>query len=211
MIRAAWRLVELALLALGAFGLATLAGILLYEPPAPGPYAAIVVLSEGVAADGTLSAQTAARTRTGVDLYEAGLAPLVVFSGGKGGPEPKSKGALMADVAVASGLPRDVVRVEGASHSTLHNALYTARLAPDLQDQPILIVTHRYHAMRALASFWWAGFGDVTFAAADPARIVWDGAEWEPVKWAGNTARAAVFSLGTLLGAGGPQLDELLR
>lgn len=210
-IRAFWRLLELSLLALLAFAMATLVGILLYEPPAQRPYAAIVVLSEGVSADGTLSVQTAQRTLTGVARYEAGVAPLVVFSGGDGGPEPKSKAAHMADVAIDAGLPAEVALIEGASHSTLQNALYTARLAPQLRDQPILLVTHRYHGMRARASFWWAGFRDVSFAAADPDEIVWAGAQWEPVKWAGNTARAAAFSLASLVGLGGPQLDAFLK
>lgn len=209
-IRAIWRLIEAGFLILIGFALATLAGIVLYEPPERGEYAAIVVLSHGVAADGTLSPQTAARTETGVALYEAGLAPRVVFSGGLGGLEPKSKGALMADAAIADGLPESVAEIEGDSHSTLQNALYTARLAPDLLDQPILVVTHRYHGMRSLASFWWAGFEDVEFAAADPGRIVWHGAGVEPIKWVGNVLRAAVFSIGDAIGFGGPELDALL-
>lgn len=211
MIRALWRLLELGLLALLGFAMATLTGILLYEPPEQGSYAAIVVLSEGVAADGTLSAQTAQRTLAGVSFYESGAAPLVIFSGGDGGPEPKSKGALMADVAIDAGLPAENSRVEGASHSTLQNALYTARIAPELLDAPIILVTHRYHGMRARASFWWAGFRNVSFAAADPEEIVWAGAQWEPIKWAANTARATAFSLATLIGLSGPRLDAFLK
>ncbi|MDD9715578.1 YdcF family protein [Dinoroseobacter sp. PD6] len=208
--RALWQLCKIGVLVLMGFAVATFAGIVLYEPPARSEYAAIVVLSHGVAADGTLSPQTAARTQAGLDAFEAGYAPKVIFSGGLGGLEPASKGALMAEAAIAAGLPAEVAMVEGESHSTLQNALFTARLVPELRDQPVLLVTHRYHGMRSIASFWWAGFRDLDLVAADPDRIEWQGAAAEPIKWAGNMVRGAVYSVAAALGLGGPRLDALL-
>lgn len=206
------RLFQAGIIAAALCVMASLGSVLLYEPPARNTtYAAIVVLSEGVFPDGELSAQTAARTMTAVALFEDGLAPRVVFSGGLGGTEPASKGALMADVAREAGLPADAILIEGDSHSTLQNALFTADIVPELRQSPVLLVTHRYHGLRSLASFWWAGFEDVSFAAADPDAIVWDGAEWEPVKWAGNIVRAAAFSIATAVGVDRATADPWLR
>ncbi|MEM1079568.1 MAG: YdcF family protein [Pseudomonadota bacterium] len=209
--RGVLRLAEIGLLLLVGFGLATLAGILLYEPPNREDYAAIVVLSHGAFPDGSLTAQTEARTRAGISLYETGLAPRLVMSGGKADADPAPKAVLMAGLARTEGVPETALLVEDASHSTLQNALYTARLAPELLDAPILLVTHRYHGARSVASFWWAGFEDIHLAAADPEDAVWGGAEWEPIKWAGNTVRAAGYSVAAGLGLGTPRLDMVLN
>ncbi|WP_424970065.1 YdcF family protein [Dinoroseobacter sp. S76] len=206
-----WRLIEIGLLLLVGFGLATLAGILLYDAPERDDYAAIVVLSHGALPDGSLTAQSEARTRAGIALYETGIAPRLVMSGGQGTTDPESKAALMAALARSEGVPDEALLAEGGSHSTLQNALYTARLAPDLLEAPILLVTHRYHGARSIASFWWAGFEDIHFAAADPEEIIWPGAEWEPIKWAGNVLRAAGYSIASGIGLEGPQLDTVLN
>ncbi|WP_424976209.1 YdcF family protein [Dinoroseobacter sp. S124A] len=211
MTRALWRLAEIGLLLLVGFGLATLAGILLYDPPDRSDYAAIVVLSHGAFPDGGLTDQTEARTRAGIALYEAGRAPMLVMSGGQADTDPAPKAVLMAELARTEGVADAALLVEDASHSTLQNALFTARLAPDLQEAPILLVTHRYHGARSIASFWWAGFDDIHFAAADPQDPVWPGSQWEPIKWAGNVVRAAGYSVARAVGVDGPQLDAVLN
>jgi len=77
-------------------------------PPAPDLQAdAIVVLAAGLRADGRPTAATAARVRAGVALWEAGVAPTIVMTGGtlRAGLPPA--GAAMATLAVALGVPAE--------------------------------------------------------------------------------------------------------
>ena len=102
----------------------------------------------------------------------------------------------MRDIAVAAGIPPEAILVEGASRSTLQNAMFTADIEGLDKDAAILLVTHKYHLPRANASFRWAGFSDVTNVAANPEEGIEfnQGLLWEAVKWPYNILRAAAAS-----------------
>jgi uncharacterized SAM-binding protein YcdF (DUF218 family) len=118
------------------------------------PADAIVCLGGGMSADGTLAAPTLTRVERCVQLFEAGLAPVIVFSGGLARPTGPSAGSQMGRFAMTLGLPENAVVKEGLAQSTLQNALFSLPLIPNAER--IIIVTEAFHLPRSWASFRWA-------------------------------------------------------
>lgn len=170
--------------------------VALFEPAEDVPAgAAIIALAGNAGKTGEVTGETEARIARAVELYEAGAAPVLVVTGGTGaGDTPVA--AAMRDFAIAAGVPEDAILVEDRSHSTLQNALFTADIESLDKSEPIIIVTHRYHLPRANASFRWAGFENVTNAAADNVSgfLISEPLLWESVKWPLNVLRAAAAS-----------------
>lgn len=207
------RLTLLALLAMALPFAATVIFALTYRAPEAPRAAAIVVLSGNALYRGELVGATLGRTEAGIDLWRRGAAPLLVMSGGTTDRRRTLiVGARMRDHALAAGLPPEAVLTEGASHSTLQNALFSARLPGIDPAQPVIVVTERYHLPRAWASFHWAGFRDVTLWASDsgPLRLS-DDVLAEAVKWPANALRAAGVSLARLAGVPDSRTDPLLQ
>jgi len=216
MARFVTRLVALGVLLCGVALVWTVVFIARHADPDPVPEAsAIVVLSGPWQIDPEPFGETVERVARGVALFEAGRAERLVMSGGgrlalDGGP---GDARFMADIAVSQGVPSDAILLDPTSHSTLQNAWNTARLAGIEPADPILLVTHRYHLSRAVASFRWAGFSDVTGIAADPgaAQPVTPWLLLEGVKWPLNVARAAGVSVALALGAAEADVLPWLR
>ncbi|MCV6592436.1 MAG: YdcF family protein [Silicimonas sp.] len=202
---------SLSILSIWAALIGTILYVLLYAPPeTPGTAKAIVILGGGPARDNLpLRGQSAERLAAGLELYNGGAAKLIVVTGG-GTPAVAEQ---MAKALAEKGLPRDAILVENRALSTLQNALFTADLARLDPADPILLVTHRYHMPRALASFQWAGFSDVTSHVADPDaefRIT-RAMLWEGIKWPVNVLRAAGVSLAGAFGVPRTQTDLYLQ
>jgi uncharacterized SAM-binding protein YcdF (DUF218 family) len=89
-----------------------------------------------------------------VQLFDAGLAPVIIFSGGIARPTGPSAGAQMGRFAMTRGVPQDGVFAEGLAQSTLQNALFSLPLIPNAER--IIIVTEAFHLPRSWASFRWA-------------------------------------------------------
>jgi len=127
------------------------------------PADAIVVLGGPPAlSNGTLSGQSLKRAMRGIDLYRAGLAPLLVFSGN----DPDARHAEsrgQAAVAGQSGVPREASIFLSGAHTTHEEA---SRLKPILTSRGIariLLVTDADHMIRAAPLFEHTGF--TVFAA----------------------------------------------
>lgn len=186
-------IISLAILAMWSALMGTGLYVAMYEQPEEVPSAqAVVILGGNAPVDGALSGESAARLSHGLALYEAGAAPLMVLTGG--GDVPVAPAMVAA--AQAAGLPDQAILSEAASRSTLQNALFTADFTELDKEQPIILVSQRYHLPRAWASYRWAGFKNVTLSAADPedgfavdSRLL-----WEAVKWPLNVFRAAAAS-----------------
>jgi len=170
--------------------------VAMYEAKEDLPEAeAIVVVSGNAGKDGGLFGETEARLNRAVALYEEGLAPRIVMSGGTTS-DAEAVAEAMKTAAITAGVPESAITVEAASHSTLQNAIFTADIEDLNKAAPILLVTHRYHLPRANASFRWAGFTDITNVAADPdgGLELSPGLLWESVKWPLNVLRAGAAS-----------------
>ncbi|QEQ56537.1 YdcF family protein [Chlorobium phaeovibrioides] len=103
------------------------------------------------------------RFEAGVDLFRAGRAPLLVFTGGRlpwrENFEPE--GELLRRRAVLLGVPADGVRVTGIAGNTAEEARAAARLLGP--NKRIILVTSAFHMTRSLRLFRSAGFTVVPF------------------------------------------------
>lgn len=113
--------------------------------PAGGSFDAIVVLGCRVRPDGSASLALARRARHAARLYQQGLAPVVITTGGVGA-HPPSEARAAADVLLAEGVPSARLVLEERSTSTEENAREAARL---VDGRRVLIVTDAYHTFRA--------------------------------------------------------------
>jgi uncharacterized SAM-binding protein YcdF (DUF218 family) len=114
---------------------------------------AIVVLG-AAQYDGRPSAIYEARLEHAVDLYTGGVAPLLVFTGGKEEGDRFTEGGSGARWAKARGVPEEAVLAEERSRTTYQN-LAGARLALQRRDpgggRPrIVVVSDPFHMFRAV-------------------------------------------------------------
>jgi uncharacterized SAM-binding protein YcdF (DUF218 family) len=151
---------------------------------------AIVVLGCRIEPGGAPSAAATRRTLAGLRAFRAGLAPILITSGGRRWPTGGSAGVTcaeatsMARVLVHGGVPEHLVYRELASLNTNENAIYTAalldRMAASAADaaslcgprggapRRVLIATCGWHLPRALDAFRRAGL-DPSGIPADAA------------------------------------------
>jgi uncharacterized SAM-binding protein YcdF (DUF218 family) len=96
---------------------------------------------------------TGERARTAATLWQRGLAPWVLISGGRGGAARGGAVAEMVRVAVRAGVPADRVLVDDGSASTPDNARRSARLMEARGWRRAILVTSPYHSRRAAIVF----------------------------------------------------------
>jgi uncharacterized SAM-binding protein YcdF (DUF218 family) len=143
---------------------------------------AIVVLGARVARSGDATPALHHRAQTAAELYLAGRAPLIIFSGGSIASRP-SEASIACDIAVAAGVPREACVLEDQSRSTLENAALTFPLLKARDITEVLLVSDGYHLMRAQAQF--ARRGITTHAVPSRRRLsVYD--------WLTQTARESL-------------------
>ena len=107
------------------------------------------------------------RLRIGIELFEAGAAPLLVLSGGGTGPTAEAE--LMRRSAISHGVPPTATLVDPVSRDTFENARETARLLSARGLDSVLLVSDRVHLPRAALLFRLAGLR-VAGRAAVPVR-----------------------------------------
>jgi uncharacterized SAM-binding protein YcdF (DUF218 family) len=117
--------------------------------PAPGRWDAIVVAGCRVDPGGVPSPALRERTELAVRLWEQGWAPALAFTGGVG-EHPPSEARAAADLAIALGVPAEVIVLEQDSTSTEENARF---LAEHRGYERILLVSDAYHVFRARQVF----------------------------------------------------------
>lgn len=122
---------------------------------------AIVVLSSGrVVAPGKERITEwgdADRFFGGVELFHAGKAPLLIFTGAwiSRGPNALVEGEILAEQAKARGVPADRISVTGKVLNTADEAKEVARVLRDRQllNPRVLLVTAAFHMPRARQVF----------------------------------------------------------
>ncbi|MGE0118531.1 MAG: YdcF family protein [Dongiaceae bacterium] len=150
---------------------------------------AIVVLGAKTLRDGRPSRAIERRVQTAVALYRAGVAPVLLLSGGGERAVPEAE--VMRGLALAAGVPDMALLVEPRSRNTLENATETARLLADRGISAVILVTDRYHAPRARVLFRLVGLS-VRAVRAPPASLQQEWPMWmlESVKFPNSVARA---------------------
>lgn len=115
-------------------------------------YDVIVVLGAAVWSRGRPSPTLERRLRRGLELFRAGKADHLLFTGGLG-RHPPAEAEVMRHLAIADGVDPDRIAVESASRSTLENAINSAKIMTDRNWQSALLVSDRLHLPRAVLAF----------------------------------------------------------
>ena len=95
------------------------------------------------------------RVQHGMDLFNAGYAPVVVFSGGtlKDAGLACSSAQLSLEAAQQLGLPADATIIASGAQSTYDEAVNMRRLAQQHGWHSLIIVTDLFHTRRAARTF----------------------------------------------------------
>jgi len=124
-------------------------------PPTPEVSDIAIILSGGRYSDGSLNDASLERTITGVRLYHKGLVPRLLFTGGPCCGQSAS--ALMANLAIELGIPRDAILLEEESSRTRDSAINSAALLRRNGLRSVILVTSPLHMLRARLAFAAAG------------------------------------------------------
>ncbi|PBS11824.1 protein sanA-like protein [Lysobacteraceae bacterium NML93-0792] len=115
-----------------------------------GPADAIVVLG-AAAYDAVPSPVFEARIEHGLDLYRAGHAPTLIFTGGYGGAKARFSEAQVARrYALRHDVPDSAILIESRSRTTLENLIETRALMQAHDLHRVIIVSDPLHMARAL-------------------------------------------------------------
>lgn len=145
-----------ALLAVVAEALRRLA--LAYVPPAQPLRQAdgVVVLGHPAGADGSPSPAMREQVALAVQLYQVGVAPALLFTGGAVHNQ-HVEAQVMAGLALRLGVPAAAMVTETQARDTFENARYCRTIMQDHGWQDAIVVTTPYHVRRASRIFHLAG------------------------------------------------------
>ncbi len=113
------------------------------------PADAIVVMG-AAEYDGRPSPVFLARLDHAVSLYRAGLAPLLVVTGGKAAGDRTTEAAVARDFAIAQGVPAASILVEDRGRTTLESLRTVGEMLRDRGARDVLFVSDRTHMLRVL-------------------------------------------------------------
>ena len=139
---------------------------------------AIVVLGARVEPDGQPGPDLRARTLHAVDLFQRGLAPYLICTGGYQG-DPLSAAAVACDLAVAQGVPGEKVLLADGSMTTREDAASADQLMAAHGWQTAILVSHPLHLERVRLLF--EGQGITVYpspTSTDLAAIPWPSRAW---------------------------------
>lgn len=106
---------------------------------------AILIFGSGVRENGTASPTLRARTRHAFELWQRGLAPVVVCTGGVGA-HPPAESVVQEKLLLGWGVPASAIRKEEKSTSTWENAMFAAPLLSP--GASVIAVSDPYHLWR---------------------------------------------------------------
>lgn len=105
---------------------------------------AIVVVSGG---------DTNARVAEGVQLYKAGWAPKLIFSGAAADETGLSNALAMKKFAISIGASESIISTDEYAKTTAENARNTSRMIDQAGIKRVILVTSAYHERRASLEF----------------------------------------------------------
>ena len=150
--RLVWRLGWRTVLATGlTFGMTCLYVVWPRCQPT-GPADAIVVLGSAVWPNAQPSPSLSRRIARGIELWQAGLAPILAPSGGVG-YYPPAEAQVMARVAREAGVPDTALVLDAEATSTSESAEKVRALAQLHGWKRIILVSEPYHLRRASRLF----------------------------------------------------------
>ncbi len=89
------------------------------------------------------------RVQHAAELYRQGIAPIIIFAGGKEPIDYAVEATVMKKVGLGEHIPEKSMLLEGRSRTTYENLLYTKSILTKNNLHSIIIVTDPYHEPRA--------------------------------------------------------------
>jgi uncharacterized SAM-binding protein YcdF (DUF218 family) len=148
---------------------------------------AIVVLG-AAQYNGRPSSILKARLDHAIDLYQAGLAPYLVVTGGKAEGDRTTEAASARAYALGRGVPDQAILIEDRGRTTLESLRGVATLLHDDRLETAVFVSDRTHMLRVLRiarDVGVVGFGSPTATSPTDSSV-------------GNRAEATLHELGGL-------------
>ncbi len=142
--------------------------------------------------DGRPSPQLAARLDHAVELWDDGLAPIVIVTGGNQEGDRFTEASASAEYLTARGVPASAIVQEDAG-STTHDSLERARVLVDDSVETVLVVTDPYHALRSKLTAAEVGF--TAYVSPAPDSVVTGSTELRR-----EVAEAAGVAIGRIIG-----------
>jgi uncharacterized SAM-binding protein YcdF (DUF218 family) len=130
------------------------------------PSDVIVVLGSGLRRDNSPGPSLYRRTSKAAELYQQGIAPDIICTGGYTAGHTRSEASACAELLIGYGVPADAITLEDQSRSTLENARNSRAIMEANGWQTAVVVSDGYHLLRAGWIFREAGIGAVTSPAA---------------------------------------------
>lgn len=159
-----------------------------------GAEAADAILVMGAAQyDGRPSPQLAARLDHVIDLWESGVAPTVVVTGGNIPGDRFTEAEASARYLVEGGVPEAVIVEIGAGSTTLESVEAAAPTLAERGIASVVVVTDPYHSLRSRLIVEGEGF-DVDVAATDTSVVT----GWAAFRR--NVAEAGGVAVGRIIG-----------
>ena len=110
---------------------------------------AIIVLG-AAAYDARPSPVFEERIRHGLDLYQRGYAPVLIFTGGYGNGAPFAESQVARKYALQQGIPDSAIMIEAVSRNTRENLLQARKLMQERGLHRVIVVSDPLHMSRAL-------------------------------------------------------------
>lgn len=135
---------------------------------------AIIVVSGG---------DTRGRTMHGIDLYQQGWAPKLIFSGAARDPKSASNAKVMMSIAASRGVAVENIEIDEYARDTKENAASTKSIAGNLDT--IILVTSDYHQRRVNREFKDEYGSSTTFINSPAKDKYWGRKSWflTPYGW----------------------------
>jgi len=113
------------------------------------PSEVIIGLGAGPARskDGSVNQELKARVEKVVELYNAGFADYIIFTGGETGGGCEAE--VMKEIAIEMGVPGDKIFLETKAIDTITNARYSVELMQRQGFKSAILVSNPYHLVRA--------------------------------------------------------------
>jgi uncharacterized SAM-binding protein YcdF (DUF218 family) len=129
-----------------------------------------IVLGAKVYRDGRMSLALSDRVYQGIRLYQAGLVTHLIMTGGLD-PNGQSEAKVMAEAAIAAGIPANRVLIDEDGRNTRRSAKNCGKILKDRSWSSALIVSHYYHLARCKESFQRRGIRCYTVPAKMTRRL----------------------------------------
>jgi uncharacterized SAM-binding protein YcdF (DUF218 family) len=109
----------------------------------------IIVLGAGLRRDNTPGPALTRRTLHAAALWQQGLAPIIICTGGRPGNRTRAEADACAELLRGEGVPAEAILLDDESRSTEENALYTKTILDERGWHTAIIVSDGYHLFRA--------------------------------------------------------------